>query len=312
MQCEVGFTGRLLRVLPDHRSLKPNHYQIAAFTHACHEGSFSRAAAKLGVTQSSITQHIAKLERLMGTQLFLRLRDGLELTAAGRELFALTDRLVTLEQLVMEKVQDYGALSDGNLRIIANAPRPVLPIIAHYNRLYPNIHIDFTLFDWTTAMRQLHERRADIGIVTEPTLTEGLFAEEIGLTRYKAYVRVDHRLAARAQVSLADLVEETVILPEFGSLTLREMARAQKASGIALPRIIRTTTFPVVKEAVLHGAGVGILLEDCLYPSDDLVALSILEMPETYRNFAVTPAKKERLRLTSSFLEVLREYRQQP
>ena len=137
--------------------MKSNHHQITVFTYACREGSFSRAAQRLGVTQSSITQHVAKLEKAMGTQLFVRRRDGLELTSAGRDLFALTDRLTALEQQVQEKVQDVGALEDGHLRIIANAPRPILPIIAAYNRFYPNVRIDFTLFDWTSAMTMLGE-----------------------------------------------------------------------------------------------------------------------------------------------------------
>ena len=84
--------------------MKTNPYQISAFTHAAREGSFTRAAENLGVTQSSITQHVAKLERTMGTQLFVRRRDGLELTRAGHELFAVSDRLRTLEQLIEEKV----------------------------------------------------------------------------------------------------------------------------------------------------------------------------------------------------------------
>lgn len=102
----------------------PSPYQIKAFTYTAREGSFSEAAKTLGVSQSSVTQHIAKLESLMGTQLFIRRRGGLELTRAAKELFAISDRLATLEQLINEKIGDYGALTDGHIRLIANAPAP--------------------------------------------------------------------------------------------------------------------------------------------------------------------------------------------
>ena len=284
--------------------MKSNHHQITVFTYACREGSFSRAAQRLGVTQSSITQHVAKLEKAMGTQLFVRRRDGLELTSAGRDLFALTDRLTALEQQVQEKVQDFGALEDGHLRIIANAPRPILPIIAAYNRFYPNVRIDFTLFDWTSAMTMLREFGVDIALITEPTVTDQLFSMPVGETRYKAHIPAAHALAGRDRISLKDLVDETVVLPEQGSLTLREFHNAQRKSGVTLSRVIRTTTFPVIQEAVLHGAGVGILLADSLYPSREIVHVPIVEMPKVYQNYLVTPAHKRHLRLISSFIEV--------
>ena len=107
--------------MPEARSkpVKPSPYQIAAFTHAARERSFTRAAERLGVTQSSVTQHVAKLERIMGTRLLVRRRDGLELTRAGHELFAVSDRLRTLEQLIEERVANYSAFATGHLVVIA-------------------------------------------------------------------------------------------------------------------------------------------------------------------------------------------------
>lgn len=287
--------------------MKPNHHQVTAFTYACREGSFSRAAQRLGVTQSSITQHVAKLEKTMGTQLFIRRRDGLELTSAGRDLFALTEQMAALEQRIQEKVQDFAALEDGHLRIIANAPRPILPVIAAYNRRYPKVRIDFTLFDWTSAMSLLRDFGVDIALITEPALTDNLFGMPAGETCYKAHLLAGHPLATREAISLSDLVNETVIVPEHGSLTLREFQKAQARSGVVLSRIMRTTTFPVVKEAVLHGAGIGILLDGCLYPSPEIVAVPITELPQTYRNYLVTPMHKRHLRLIESFIEVMEQ-----
>ncbi|MBN9671972.1 LysR family transcriptional regulator [Roseibium aggregatum] len=288
---------------------RPSPYQITAFTYVAREKSFSRAALRLGVTQSSVTQHVANLERKMGTQLFIRRREGLELTRAGTELFRITDRLATLDQLVTEKINDYSALTDGHIRLIANAPRPAMPIIARYGKLYPNVQIDFTLYDWTSAMSLLADRQVDIAIVTEPEESGALYTDVLRRTVYMAHLRRDHPLAARKKLSLSELQGETLILPEDGSLT-QKIARAKiREHGLDFPRIIRTTTFPMVKEAILHGLGVGLLLQNSLYPSDKLAAIPIVEMPEDYRDCITLPADKRELKLIQSFLDVAIEAR---
>ena len=284
--------------------MRPSPYQISAFTHAAREKSFSKAAVVLGVTQSSITQHVAKLERQMGTQLFIRRREGLEMTRAGRELFTISDRLRTLEQLVEEKIGDYGELSAGNLRVIANAPCPALPAIARYTALYPQVQIEFSLCSWTMAMHQLRERNIEIAIVVAPEITDDLYVRKIGTTRYKAYVSTEHPLANRRSLSLKELADEILILPEDGSLTQQLIQTKASETGIAFSRLIKTTTFPVVKEAILHGVGVGLMLEDGQYPSANLVAIELEEMTESYSVCLVTPSDKRDLRLVKSFLDV--------
>ncbi len=284
--------------------MKLSPYQIIAFTHAARERSFSKAAAALGVTQSSVTQHVAKLEQIMGTQLFLRRREGLELTPTARELFDISDRMRTLEQLIEEKVEDYGELSAGHLRIVANAPRPAMPVIARYSELYPQVQIEFALVSWNIAMQQLREREIDIAIILEPEANDGISMREIGTTRYMAYVNRDHRLARRRRLSLKDLAEEVMILPEDGSLTQRLVKRTAAQYGVSYSRVVKTATFSTVKEAVLHGVGVGMLLEDSVFPSEDLIPIEIEEMTERYRNFLVTPIDKRDLRLVKSFCDV--------
>jgi len=284
--------------------MKASPYQISAFTHAAREGSFTRAAEKLGVTQSSITQHVARLERIMGTLLFVRRRDGLELTRAGRELFAVSDRLRTLEQLIEEKVDNYSEIAAGHLSVVANAPRPAMPVIARYTALYPRVQIDFTLVSWTLAMQQLHERTVDIAIVTQPEADKLLYSLPVATTRYRAYVCRGHELAGRKQLSLRDLANKTVIVPEDGSLTQRLLYSKCAELGVKLSSVLRTATFPLVKEGVLHGVGVGLLLDDSMSASPDLVAIDIVEMRETYTNCLLTPVDKRDLRFVRSFIDV--------
>ena len=70
--------------------MRPSPAHLTAFTMAARLKSFTRAAQALGVTQSSVTQNVAKLEAMMGVPLFIRRRGGLELTKSARELFEIS------------------------------------------------------------------------------------------------------------------------------------------------------------------------------------------------------------------------------
>jgi LysR family transcriptional regulator, low CO2-responsive transcriptional regulator len=288
----------------DCHAMKISTHQLEAFTLAARTRSFSEAARILGVTQSAITQHVANLERLIGAQLFVRRREGLELTKPAQELFALSDRLRTIEQVIAEKIESYGTLATGHLQIIANAPRPSLPLIAQYRQVYPNVGLSFGLCSWTSALEKIKKREVDIAVITHPEGVEGMFTLELARTKYLAHMHKSHPLASKKEICLADLREETVILPEQGSLTQSVVAEHIKKANVKLDRAIEMATFPVIKEAILHNIGIGILLDDSFHPTQQLVKRPIKELDFVYRTYLVTQNDKKNLRFIRSFIEI--------
>ena len=65
--------------------------QIKAFHAVTIHGGFSRAAERLALTQPAVSDHVRKLEETYGVQLFNRTARGVDMTAMGRELFAVTE-----------------------------------------------------------------------------------------------------------------------------------------------------------------------------------------------------------------------------
>ncbi len=241
----------------------------------------------------------------MGTTLFIRHRNGLEPTKPAQELFALTDRVRVLEQLVAETVDAYSDLSAGHLTVIANAPRPAMPIISEFNRRFPAVRITFSLVTWELAKQRLEQHDVDIAIVTEPDDIANLFHVELSKTRLMALIRREHPLARRETLSLAELAQERVILTEDGSLTLREIQKACLENSISMPNIIKMTTYAVLKEAVLHGIGIGILLEDSVFPTEELVYKPVDELSIHFKTYIVTTSDKRRLRSVKSFFDTV-------
>ena len=64
------------------------HVSVKPFAFVVREGSISGAARWLGVSQSAVSQHIAKLEAVMGAQVLIRGRDDVALTPVGQDLFS--------------------------------------------------------------------------------------------------------------------------------------------------------------------------------------------------------------------------------
>ena len=282
-----------------------NPHQFKALAQVVRDGSFSAAARTMGVSQSAVTQHISKLEAIVGVRLLVRDRDGIHLTTTGQEFFELADRYATFDALAEEKLRGYTELTKGHLRFIANAPQPALELIARYAKAYPDVGIDFSLVDWTTAMEMLRTHQTDIAIVTDPTPRKDWHRVKIASARYVLYMLRDHDLAAASEISLKDIMSDTLLLPEVGSLTQRVVTSALEKHKLTPKRIVKTTTFPVMKEAILEGLGVGIFLEDSAVKASQLAERPIRELPHRHETCVVIPNYKLDLRLTQSFLSFL-------
>ncbi len=283
---------------------RPSHHQISAFAHVVREGSVTAAARKLGVTQSAVSQHLKNLEHATGSKLVRAGRDGIELTKTGEDLFALADQYLAADQMIAEKFADFAQLRRGHLSIIANAPQPALRFIAEYSKACPSVEIEFALCDWTSAMRLLNSRTVDIGVVAAPRNSSDFLIQEVMSLRYVMYMRADDPLASRRSISLADLGERRLILPEGGSLTQKLVGQVLAREGIHLANTLVMTSFPLVKDAILHGVGIGPFLEHSATSEEGLVSVPIKEMQESYPICLVAHRDKASLHLMQSFFRV--------
>lgn len=287
--------------------MRPNHHQFEAFAFVVREGSFSAAAARLDVTQSTITQHIANLEKSVGTVLLLRGRDGVQLTPAGQDFYDLADRMVALNSEVAERLEGFHAMREGRLKIIGNAPQPALRIIARFLQRFPDIRVDFELYDWTTAKSMINNRLADVGLITSAPENENWDRFHVGTSYYVLYCRKDHPLSKKSKTSLRDLRREVVIIPEKGSLTRKLLDQVCSRYNISLTRTASMSTFPLMCEAVAQGIGVALFLQNSSLNNDNLCQISLEEMPEPLHTHLVSTKDRSRLKLVSEFIKAARE-----
>ncbi len=282
--------------------MRPNHHQFVAFAYVVREGSFSAAAARMGVTQSTVTQHIGNLEKAAGTLLLRRGRDGVELTPAGQEFYDLADRLAALEAEVSERLEGFNAMKTGRLTVIGNAPQPALRLISEFLKRFPDIKVSFALYDWSTATQMIRNRLADVALITDAPASEIWERIPIDSVDYVLYCPLGHPLAGRESVSLRDLEEETVIVPEKGSLTRRVLEDACRTHRIALRRIVTMTTFPLMYEAVLQGVGVAVFLRDSSLIKNAAAEIPIQELDRRHETSLIATKDRVRLKLVREFI----------
>jgi DNA-binding transcriptional LysR family regulator len=122
-------------------------FRLKIFLTVAQEGGFTKAAAALGVTQPSVSQNVAELEKKLGTKLFERLRSDVVLTPAGR--------------IFKEYAERIQAEYDETLRVLARFPDTVVRILASeevFDYLVSDLLADFLL-----AHPELSFERAFIG-----------------------------------------------------------------------------------------------------------------------------------------------------
>ncbi|MEM6374184.1 MAG: substrate-binding domain-containing protein [Pseudomonadota bacterium] len=229
-------------------------------------------------------------------------RARVKLTPSGQEFYDLADRMVALDNEVSERLEGFNAMQQVRLTNIGSAPQPVLRTIARFRQRFPDVRIDFGLYDWTTATALIKGRLADVGRITDAP--EHDFWERIHIerSRYILYCRADHPLARRTSVSLRDLVHETLIVPEKGSLTQSLLGQTCRKHDMELRRIVTMTTFPLMCEAVLQDTGVALFLGNSSLNTDTLVQVPVHDMQEQQETYLIATKDSMRLQLVADFI----------
>lgn len=194
-------------------------YQALLKTVEC--GSFTKAAATLGYTQSSVSKMIADLEQEWHVSLLERNRGGVQITAEGLELLPYAQTLVNDYRLLQERVADLNGLQQGLIRIgvFSSVATHWMPkIIQAFQRDYPGIQYELLLGDYEEIENWIAGGRVECGFLRLPTRqdfeTIALEKDELVLVLPKG-----HPLAEQDRVEPSALSGQPFMLLEHGGKT---------------------------------------------------------------------------------------------
>ena len=251
--------------------------QVETFRAVAEELSFSRAAAKLGYVQSSVSSQVAALEQEFGVPLFDRLGRRIALTEAGKVMLFYSRRLSALAGEAKEAVVDAGAGS-GEITgsLVVSAPETLLTYrLPHLLALFHERHSKVRLSVRPSsigrltgsARRAIEEGRVDVAFVMDETAgdqkqPEDLSIEDLVSEQITVIASSSHALASSAVVLPRDLSGETMLLPEApeaGCAYRGQFERQLAASGVMVPEKMEFQSIEAVKRCVAAGMGVSVL-----------------------------------------------------
>jgi DNA-binding transcriptional LysR family regulator len=292
---------------------RENLHDLLAFIAVARERSFTRAAAQLGISQSTLSHTIKALEERLGVRLLTRTTRSVAPTDAGERLLRnIAPRFAEIEA----ELAAVGELRDrpaGTIRITATdyAANTILwPRLAKVLPDYPELRVEVSI-DY--GLRDIVEDRFDIGVRSGDQVAQDMIAVRLGPPRRMAMVASPEYLQRHpAPTSPQQLMQHRCInlrLPTHGGLLPWELECAGEGLQVRVEgQVIVTNTYQKL-QAVLGGLGIATLPEDLAQPHVDGGRLRwVLQewFPTLPGQHAYYPSRRQSSRALQVVIEAIR------
>ena len=283
-----------------------SQYQI--FVKAVEQGSFTKAAAQLGFTQSGVSHAISALEGELGLTLLHRDRSGISLTADGRQLLPYLQAMCNLQHRMEETAKDLKGMDTGLVRVgtFTSVSVQWMPhILKDFRQLYP--HIDFEILpgDYGQIEEWIAQGRVDCGFLRLPTMRQ-LDGFLLHRDQLMVLLPPDHPLADRT-------VFPRKALEQYPFIQLEEGGDYEIGAVLDKLRVKPRVQYTVKEDQTLlamvsNGLGISIMPELMTHHSPYPVVLLPLEQP-FYRSIGLCLKDRSSCSLsTRRFMEHVKEW----
>ncbi len=225
-------------------------------------GNFSRAAESNFVSQSAVSQQLAKLERDLALPLITRSGGLVTPTSAGRAFYHGACEIIRrFEQLVGE-VRSASDAVRGVLRVgtIYSVGFYLLdPFVRRFLRDHPEVHLHVTYANWNHISAAIISGEMDLGVVACPDVNRSLEMLPLRDEELIAVFPPKHPLARRKTVQAKDLADEAFVAFLANIPTRRHIDKLLKARRVRVRVAMEFDNIELLKRAIMVGSGVSIL-----------------------------------------------------
>lgn len=242
--------------------------QLRVFLTVASELHFSRAAARLHVSQPALSQQIRTLEKALGAPLFDRTSRATELTPAGRVLLDAAPRVLFEAARARTRVAQAAEGASGLLVVgsVGTALASIAPRILRTVRArFPDLQLEVSQHDTAAQMVALAEERLDVGLVRAAAPTAAVTVEELVAEPLLVVLPGDHPLAAQDTVDAAELAGESFVLwPRPLGAEFFDIITGYCRDHGFTPRIVAEGA-DIETQLSLVAAGIGVSLQPSYY-----------------------------------------------
>ena len=246
-----------------------NFNDVLAFLAVARERSFTRAAAKLGVSQSALSHTINGLEARLGLRLLTRTTRSVSPTEVGQRLLQNVSPRLEEVEAELAAIRELRKKPAGTIRITATeyaADAVLLPKLAKLLRLYPDIKVEITI-DY--GLTDIVAQRYDAGVRSGEQVAKDMIAVRIGPDMRMAVVGAPAYFKTRPEPKKPqDLVDHNCItlrLPH-GGLYAWEFEKGGRELRVRVEGQLTYNTTTQMLNAALAGLGLAYVPEGLAQP----------------------------------------------
>lgn len=282
-----------------------NRTCLHAFHVVASEGGFSMAAAAHHVSQPTLSAQVKELEARYQVTLFERKGRGVRLTNIGHSLLGITQKLFSHELEAEQLLLAAHSRTAGTLRIGADSPYLIIPLIAVFQSIYPEVKVKIDFGNSRQLMNALHARKYDLIVLPGIKSGNNVYRLPLLNDRLIAFVNLQHAWANRRSITLSELAGQPVVLRERGSSTRQRFETIVKQSGIKLDEenLIIIGGREGVCEAVAAGLGTGIVAESEFGHDRRLHPLMIRDLKTRHTEYAACLHKRMENPVIRAFMQ---------
>jgi DNA-binding transcriptional LysR family regulator len=275
-----------------------SYQHLRAFHAIAIERGVSRAARRLNVSQPTLSQQLKALEARHAVSLFENRKSPLELSAAGRDLFTLTQRLFATASDIDDMLGETSGLAGGVLRLGSDSPLHAARVVGRFRASHPSTGVQVRMGNAREVMQWLGEAQIDAALASDPPADAMFSYDPLYTDRLRCALPVGHPLAARDAIPIALLADEVLLAGEATSKTRAFTERALADAGVAPAATLELQGRETIREAIALGLGLSIVFSsEC--PPDRRIAYRPLDTGAcTYELRGFLLCRSERRRST--------------
>jgi len=245
-------------------------HHLEVFCRCAELGSFSKAAASLGIRQSTISAHIRAVESELGTQVFDRRKGRIHLTPAGEILYRQGLKVIACRKEALGEVSRFLGRIEGKISLAASTipASYILPeIIAGFIKIYPKVMVHMATGNTSSVFHDLSLGKIELGAVGSSPDERQFASCILGNDELVLAYSPVHFPHIPKEPTLAQAIEFPLILREKGSGTRRLFENVLSQMNLTQDRIklvAEMGSLEAIKRAVMAGLGISFIPKTAL------------------------------------------------
>ena len=235
---------------------------LKAFLAVAESHSFTRAGARMKVSQSAVSQQVRTLEESLGTPVFVRQSRRVTLTQAGRVLLPYARQILAKVDEARAMISDFEGMGRGRVALGAGGAicHHVLPqLLKEFSARFARIEVQVLAGFSSQTLARTVDGSVDLGIVVLPVSHSGITTLELGRDELVAIAPAGHAWDALDRVRAKDFADERLVVYERSSQTFRAIERFLLEDGVFPRFAMEIDDLDAVKKMVEAGLGVAVV-----------------------------------------------------